>query len=70
MYIMADMRYRRRKHKAVLGWLKNNENDCYRCVGDMLVSMERRDCILYIEKQIRLLENEIEKVKLMKAISS
>lgn len=69
-HTLAGLRYTKKRYEAALEWLRDNKSKCYKYIDGILLSIKYEDCISHLERQIKLLKNETEKIRLQKAIGA
>lgn len=61
--LIRDLRSRARRCRLALAWLSDNKRACLKRTNGIFSTMNHADAVQYIEKQIKLLENEVEKIR-------
>lgn len=61
--LIRDLRSRARRYRLALAWLNDNKRACFKRTNGIFSTMNYANAVQYIEKQIKLLENEVEKIR-------
>lgn len=61
--LIQDLRHRMSRYRLALEWLKKNKKECFKCTDGIFFSISHGDAMQYIAKQVKLLENEVEKIR-------
>eukprot|EP00866_Antonospora_locustae_P001364 jgi/Antlo1/1364/1207 len=60
---IQNLRNSTRRYKLALEWLNDNQRACFKRTNGIFSTMTHANAVQYIAKQIKLLENEAEKIR-------
>lgn len=63
--LIQDLRNSTRRCRLALAWLNENKRMCFKRTNGIFSVMTHVNAVQYIAKQIKLLENEAEKIRYM-----